>query len=400
MSEKGRPASSDMSIRMLQTTDPLVYHEMFSATSSVNRAFCAEYGIAYEGYIGIKLGCYPWHATFNRIALLSSLLEEKYGGWVIYVDADAYVADFDFDLHGLLQGHAERAILGAPGGPAEWNINAGILFINFGQAAGRAIVRKWNDRFHTEVGVDRLKRAVNPWEPGLRDDQVLLHEVLQAEAGLERSLTRLPLALVGLDNSRFVRQLLRAYGSMGERTRRAQEETIRILGERGLGNVAAPSSLVADGPDEWTSAGHYFPPFVLLRRALGRAEGSLVTISEPLLKRLITGLIIKGFFDEKWYLNSYPDVEIAIDEGRVANALEHYASTGYYEGRRPGRKCIDAAWYESFYKDVSSAVESGAIADPAQHYNVSGYLEGRAATAEELTEIQAWKEVLRPVEPD
>src|SRR5580704_4456719 len=98
---------------MLQTSDDLRYRKLFSVTSCANRIFCQRNNVTYTDYIGIKVGCHPWHATFNRILLLMEFLGENYRGWVIYVDADAYVADLNFEIQGFLQQRQGRAILAA-----------------------------------------------------------------------------------------------------------------------------------------------------------------------------------------------------------------------------------------------------------------------------------------------
>lgn len=80
-----------------------------------------------------------------------------------------------------------------------------------------------------------------------------------------------------------------------------------------------------------------------------------------------TNLIkLSGFFDEKWYLNKYPDV--------AKNKLDpagHYLKYGAKEGRNPG-PYFDAKWYLSTYRDVA---ESGM--NPLLHYVLHGRNEKR-----------------------
>lgn len=64
-----------------------------------------------------------------------------------------------------------------------------------------------------------------------------------------------------------------------------------------------------------------------------------------------------GFFDEKWYLKTYPDIaEAAIDP------LEHFISSGGLEGRSPG-PLFNTEWYNDAYPD---AVQSGI--NPLVHF--------------------------------
>jgi hypothetical protein len=70
----------------------------------------------------------------------------------------------------------------------------------------------------------------------------------------------------------------------------------------------------------------YVPPFNVIRKALGLdhadlAPGKHVSIPIELFKSLMGGLLAQGFFDERWYLETYPDVEAAINRGNVSNAL-------------------------------------------------------------------------------
>ena len=205
-----------MEVQLLQTSDPHRYFDLFTVTSIPTRRFCELQGVKYTGYIGLSVGYFPWHATYNRIPLLAGMLRDGYRGWVIYLDADAYVSDVTFDIHAFLNQHSGKSILGAPGGEQSWNINAGILFINLGQAAGQRIVAEWAEGFYNEVGNERLRSAKNPWQDGLKDDQVLLHQVLGRE-DTSTVLEKLPLEFVGWPESRFVRQLLRTHGSLEER---------------------------------------------------------------------------------------------------------------------------------------------------------------------------------------
>ena len=223
-----------MSIRVIQTCDPFRYFDLFAITSRPTRRFCQLKGIPYTGYVGIKLGCFPWHATYNRIPLLAELLASGYRGWVLYLDADAYIADLTFDIHGFLAARSERALLGAVGGEQDWNINAGILFFNLAQPACQRVIQRWSQAFADNVGEERLRKAETPWPPGIKDDQLLLHEILATE-GDGLSMERLPLSLVGWPESEFVRQLLRLYGSVEDRMSKARSDIDALGAQPGYG---------------------------------------------------------------------------------------------------------------------------------------------------------------------
>jgi hypothetical protein len=147
-------------------------------------------------------------------------------------------------------------------------------------------------------------------------------------------------------------------------------------------------------------AAAYVPPFASFVRGLGISDDSLgvgryLSIPAEVFKLMMASLIKQGFFDERWYLETYPDVAQAIRNGRLKSALDHYAFTGYYEGRSPGPKPIDQAWYLEQNKDVEEAITLQDVVDAQEHYNQNGYFEGRAASAGEAPDVDAWANVLR-----
>ena len=143
----------------------------------------------------------------------------------------------------------------------------------------------------------------------------------------------------------------------------------------------------------------YVPAFKLVQESLhldlqDLAPGQKVTISSRVFKELMAVCLQRGFFDERWYLETYPDVYSAIKEGRIASAIEHYTTTGYYEGRSPGPCYFDREWYENYYRDVNEAVKNGLITDSADHFYENGYGEGRAPCLEQLAAAERWKKLL------
>jgi hypothetical protein len=172
-------------------------------------------------------------------------------------------------------------------------------------------------------------------------------------------------------------------------------------------NVDTPpmDEVTATGAGAFQSAGPgrgeaYVPPFTSFSRGLGISEHALapgreLRISSEVFRLMIASLIKQSFFDERWYLETYPDVAQAIRHGQVKSAIDHYAFTGYYEGRSPGPKPIDQAWYLEQNKDVEAGIARQDIVDAREHYNHNGYFEGRAANADEALVVQAWTEVLR-----
>jgi len=73
-----------------------------------------------------------------------------------------------------------------------------------------------------------------------------------------------------------------------------------------------------------------------------------------------------GLFDEKWYLQTYPDVA---QSGQ--DPLNHYYAYGVAEGRNPSAE-FDTQWYLETYTDVAAA-----NLNPLFHYILYGRAEGR-----------------------
>jgi hypothetical protein len=84
----------------------------------------------------------------------------------------------------------------------------------------------------------------------------------------------------------------------------------------------------------------------------------------PAVKKAI--LRNSNFFDEKWYLQTYPDVA-----EKRKDPVAHYLRHGAKEGRNPGPQ-FDTRWYLANYRDVA---EKGV--NPLLHYIQFGQHEGR-----------------------
>ncbi|MDP5138434.1 hypothetical protein ORJ04_21025 [Rheinheimera baltica] len=84
-----------------------------------------------------------------------------------------------------------------------------------------------------------------------------------------------------------------------------------------------------------------------------------------------------ALFDQKWYMQNYPDVEQS-----GADAIEHYLQYGAKEGRAPGPD-FDGNWYLSHYPDIGA---SGI--NPLIHYIKFGQLEGRQTSPKLLQLIK------------
>jgi hypothetical protein len=143
----------------------------------------------------------------------------------------------------------------------------------------------------------------------------------------------------------------------------------------------------------------YVPPFPVIQEALKLEKHDLdgagnILIPVVFFKHLMAIAISEAFFDERWYLETYPDIAAAVQRGDEPSALTHYIVTGYYEGRSPGPCFVNRQWYEQFYPDVAAGLREGIIADSAEHFHHNGYFEGRVAQIEHLPILAKWMRAL------
>ena len=227
-----------MRVTFLQSADTVAYREMVDVTSKTFMAYCGRHALEYQLHLGIIRGSQPWHAALNRIPLLRAFAERGYLGWVVYADADAYVADLGFDVRAYLEDKQDMFMAAAPSGvPGApwWDVNNGVFALNFAHPLTRVVLAHWQAR------LDRVSDADLEGETAwgvVIDDQHALHLALQDTPEAERALF--------LDggvlnwSSRFIRQLVRI---AGERTRAS-----RVAALRGL--VAGVLQEHAPEPDE------------------------------------------------------------------------------------------------------------------------------------------------------
>ena len=95
----------------------------------------------------------------------------------------------------------------------------------------------------------------------------------------------------------------------------------------------------------------------------------LVDFLKPTLRNI--------YIDTEWYLRINPDIAEAIESGIVADAAEHYITSGYYEHRMPYEIKVEESWYLAQYPDVKEAVGRGLFSSAKDHYYVAGFKEGR-----------------------
>jgi hypothetical protein len=52
---------------------------------------------------------------------------------------------------------------------------------------------------------------------------------------------------------------------------------------------------------------------------------------------------------------------VAVRDGLVKGAREHYVSSGFYAYRMPAKTIVDKAWYLETYEDVPAAVHDAVL---------------------------------------
>lgn len=197
-----------MRITMIQTSDPVRYAPMLATTARINRLYADLHGYEYVQFVGLKKGLSPIHATYNRIFMLEEMLHAGHDGWVVYVDADAFVSDVRFDLRRYLIENAKHDFIAMEAPIAEpWAINAGIFMVNLGTEIGRKIVLLYRLFADTLVPDAYWNDPQAGWAPPDYDDQNMLLGVLGRNADILGTMKK-----ARREDFRFFRQVLRVDG--------------------------------------------------------------------------------------------------------------------------------------------------------------------------------------------
>nr|WP_053000119.1 methyltransferase domain-containing protein [Sphingomonas sp. Y57] len=238
---EGRDAGG---VVFLQTADAEHYAPMLAITAAGVREYCRRHGFGYESFLGVKRGFHPWQATFNRIPMLEELVARGFTGWAVYLDADAYIQDLDFDLTAYLADKGDRAAIFATSGVTgeHWDVNAGVALINLGHPLGRELVARWSAAFAAHS--DETLREAAEWMGG-GNDQDLLHDILRQDEAIARAVLVEPMTLLNGPRARFIRQQLRAMGPTLEARMDALAAAVSMVLHEG-GNLRAVPLTDAD----------------------------------------------------------------------------------------------------------------------------------------------------------
>ncbi|TZG27953.1 hypothetical protein [Sphingomonas montanisoli] len=228
----------------LQTADPFNYLPMLQETAKTVIEYCRRARYGYESYVGIKRGVWPWQATYNRIHQLNEIMTRGFHGWLIYLDADAYVVDLDFDLESYLRQHNDRAAILTPSMATDhhWDINAGVVLINLGHPLGREIVSIWTQKF-AALSDERLA-AAEQWLDA-DSDQDMIQCILRERDDIASAVYLQATNLINSSFATFIRQHLRSYTQdFAARLRSISGEVEAVLDGRSPDDPVRGSSTV------------------------------------------------------------------------------------------------------------------------------------------------------------
>lgn len=240
--ERARQRAAGNDILVLQTADADRYAPMLAATAPNVREYCRRHGLGYESFVGIKRGFHPWQATFNRIPMLVELIERGFTGWALYLDADAWFHDLDFDLAAYLADKQGHAAIFAQSGVTDqaWDVNAGVVLVNLGHPLGRDLVAQWAAGLAAHSD-DDLRRGEAWFDEG--NDQDLLHQILRRDVAIADAVLIEQIAFINGPHARFIRQQLRALSpSFEDRLRTLSEAVADVFRRDGRIAVAQPSA--------------------------------------------------------------------------------------------------------------------------------------------------------------
>lgn len=219
---------------LLQTSDAHSrYFDMLKLTSQTVRAYCELHDFHQSVFVGLKRGSRTWHATYNRIDLLCELVDSKYRGWVLYMDADAWIADLSVDLRGYLCGLGRYSVVGTSArcfSDSYWNMNIGILLLNLGHPFSSTLIHEWREL----LSMHNLEEEAIEWSVDILDDQAMFHKVLRRNKHARSCVLQVDKGFMNTPRAKFIRQAIRAeHADFDKRLEYVAEEVEKVLSTRG-----------------------------------------------------------------------------------------------------------------------------------------------------------------------
>jgi hypothetical protein len=164
---------------------------MLLASAKYNAKYCSRYGIDYMLHMGLKIGCHPHHAMFNRIYLLRDLVRQGYDGWVIYLDADNIIQkpDFNLKLH-LAEAERDGKVFyflnhnnESNANYSLWDINSGVFALKIGHETVNLLISLWAEFYEDAYSANNYIKFTR-WGDMI-NDQSSLQIIL---AGLDQAI--------------------------------------------------------------------------------------------------------------------------------------------------------------------------------------------------------------------
>lgn len=220
-----------MRLVFAQTSDPDKYFDMLIASSTTVREYCKRHGCDYEAFIGIKRGYKPWHAAWNRIYMFRDLVELGAHDWVVYMDADAYIVDLEFDLKGYLADKSDIAVIATQSGmgPHWWEVNNGVILLNLRHPVTHRLIDAWASTFEAAHPDEALRTSTAWCQPN--DQELFIAFLRDNEAEVRPHAHIEGPELFNSPRASFIKQTLRDYvPNLATRTavvRRAAEAVLR-----------------------------------------------------------------------------------------------------------------------------------------------------------------------------
>lgn len=148
----------------------------------------------------------------------------------------------------------------------------------------------------------------------------------------------------------------------------------------------------------------FFPRLSTVAHALGVEPGVLrddspenaerkVTVPLRLLKHLLK-LALRGVeIDPRVYAQQNLDIAQNIGADPVSLG-DHFAATGYFEGRAFPVGGFDETYYLGKHRDVAEGIQKKLVRSAYEHYQYVGICEGRAPNSESERDVAAWAKVV------
>jgi hypothetical protein len=153
------------------------YTALLETARPIHKAYAAKWKYDFVTFQGVLMGCLDWHSTFTKIGILMLAMREGYD-YLLLMDADAIIVDFDIPIPQLLPGDPKTMMIMAqrvtePG----WDINAGVLAFSLKHPNLPQVVKEWYTR-----SMKRLRKSAKSKYAdivGNCEDQNTLHITLQ-----------------------------------------------------------------------------------------------------------------------------------------------------------------------------------------------------------------------------